>query len=110
MPPLDERPRMEAKLPLTAASNKPAPFQENAIINIILQSLEIHIAKKKRYVGTLNRFLFHIIFKSDLLWSLLVVWEMWLWDKQRTRITAALELTLRWKRLIFNKRCCVKSS
>lgn len=46
MPPLDERPRMEAKLPLTAASNKPAPFQENAIINIILQSLEIHIAKK----------------------------------------------------------------
>lgn len=46
MPPLVERPRMEAKLPLTAASNKPAPFQENAIINIILQSLEIHIAKK----------------------------------------------------------------
>lgn len=48
MPPLVERPRMEAKLPLTAASNKPAPFQENAIINIILQSLEIHIVKKKQ--------------------------------------------------------------
>lgn len=58
MPPLDERPRMEAKLPLTATSNKPAPFQENAIINIILQSLEIHIAKKSVTLELLTGFCF----------------------------------------------------